>query len=244
MNTLRMIILSAFAVSNIAHAGAQWGYEGSEGPDTWGKLSPDYALCASGRNQAPINIEGALKAINIKPLSAHYSEAGKEILNNGHTIQINFEPGDILTLDGIPFGLKQVHFHAPSENKIAGKSYPLEGHFVHADANGNLAVIAVMFANGRANAGLQNLWHQMPLKEGASVPLDTKVKPMALMPRNMSYYRYSGSLTTPPCSEGVRWIVLKHPITASKEQIDAFMKVMHHHNNRPIQATNGRVIVQ
>ncbi|ADI30477.1 surface-adhesin E family protein [Methylotenera versatilis] len=220
-----------------------WAYEGKEGPENWAKLSPEFATCDAGRNQSPINIDDSIHAA-IKPLKAIQKFPAKDILNNGHTVQINFKEGNMLALDNAAFQMKHVHFHAPSENTIHGKSFPLEAQFVHADAKGNLAVIGVMFTEGKANPALAKLWEQLPEVEGEPIALKTRVIPSEFMPDNKSYYRFSGSLTTPPCSEGVRWLLMKNPITASKEQIDAFKKAVHHSNNRPIQALNGRVIIE
>jgi carbonic anhydrase len=150
----------------------------------------------------------------------------------------------MLALDNAAFQMKQVHFHAPSENTIHGKSFPLEAHFVHADSKGNLAVIGVMFTEGKANPALAKIWEQLPNEEGEPSTLKSRTLPSELMPENKSYYRFSGSLTTPPCSEGVRWLLMKNPLTASKEQIEAFKKAVHHDNNRPVQALNGRVIIE
>jgi carbonic anhydrase len=220
-----------------------WEYEGKAGPENWGKLSPEFTTCEIGRNQSPINIENAATA-SLKPIRGIQKFPAKDIFNNGHTVQINFKPGNMLVLDSAPYQMKQVHFHAPSENKINGKSFPLEAHFVHADAKGNLTVIGVMFKEGKANLGLTKLWAQLPDKEGEPVPVKNRVIPSELIPENRGYYRFSGSLTTPPCSEGVRWIMMKTPMTASKEQIEAFEHAVHHSNNRPVQALNGRVVVE
>jgi carbonic anhydrase len=159
-------------------------------------------------------------------------------------VQVNFKEGNMLVLDSMAYQMKQVHFHAPSENTIHDKSYPLEAHFVHADSKGNLTVIGVMFKEGKANPGLASLWSQMPNEISEPVALKNRMTASELIPQNRSYYRFSGSLTTPPCSEGVRWLLLKTPMTASKAQIEAFEHAIHHHNNRPIQALNGRVIVE
>jgi carbonic anhydrase len=137
-----------------------------------------------------------------------------------------------------------VHFHAPSENQIMGKSYPLEAHFVHADPNGNLAVLAVMYEEGYENNAIAKLWSQMPKRKGKPTTLNSKVLAGELIPRQKEYYRFSGSLTTPPCSEGVIWVVMKTPMTASERQIDAFKKVMKHDNNRPVQPLNGRMVIE
>lgn len=240
----RSALILLFAVASVSQAASiHWGYEGKEGPDAWGRLSPDFALCSAGRNQSPVNIEGALKAQH-RRLAVHYTHAGKNIFNNGHTVQIDFAPGNTLKLEDGTYEMKQVHFHVPSENHIAGKSYPLEAHFVHADAKGNLAVIGVMFEEGKESAALKKLSALLPDTEGAPAELPVTVKPGQLMPASTDYYRFTGSLTTPPCSEGVRWLVMKQPMTASKEQIEALANAMHHHNNRPVQPMNGRVIIQ
>ncbi|OIQ89569.1 carbonic anhydrase precursor [mine drainage metagenome] len=220
-----------------------WTYEGKEGPENWGKLNPIFSTCDAGRNQSPIDIQNTTHA-SLKPLRLIQRYAVNDIVNNGHTIQANFKTGNMLILDSTAFLMKQVHFHAPSDNQINDKSYPLEAHFVHADSKGNLAVIAVMFKEGKANPALESLFTQIPHKVGEQVTLKSRVMASELMPLNRSYYRFSGSLTTPPCSEGVRWIVMKTPITASKEQISAFEESMKHHNNRPLQPLNGRVIVE
>lgn len=229
----------SLAQADIKH----WGYQGNEGPAQWGMLSPDYVMCERGRNQSPINIEGALDA-PLTPLIVDYSAFGKNIVNNGHAIQVNFNPGNTLILDGGRFEMAQVHFHTPAENRIEGKSYPLEAHFVHADERGNLAVIGVMFTEGRANAGLAALLPRMPEAPGDPIGLNADIKPTDLMPKSLSYYRYSGSLTTPPCAEGVRWLILKMPVAASRAQIEAFEKIMKHETNRPIQPLNGRIVVK
>ncbi len=220
-----------------------WTYEGKQGPDNWAKLSPEFAICETGRNQSPINIENTMRA-SLKPLKGIQKFPAKDIVNNGHTVQVNFKQGNMLVLDSAPYQMKQVHFHAPSENTINGKSFPLEAHFVHADAKGNLTVIGVMFKEGEASPGLEKLWAQLPDKEGTPVSLKSRVIPSELIPENRAYYRFSGSLTTPPCSEGVRWLLMKTSMTASKAQIEAFERAVKHHNNRPVQALNGRVIVE
>lgn len=241
----RKIALLGFALLPLAamasEGGITWGYEGENGPENWAKLSPDFFAC-NGKNQSPIDLNGFIKA-ELKPLKIKYQAGGQTIVNNGHTVQINYASGSTLGLDGKVFELKQFHFHAPSENLIKGKSYPLEGHLVHADKDGNLAVLAVMFVKGKANKALAQAWAAMPHEAGAPQPLPTLVSAQELLPKSRAYYRFNGSLTTPPCSEGVRWLVLKHPVTASAEQIAAFEKVMHHPNNRPVQPVNARPVL-
>lgn len=239
-----IIIACALLVSGNVYAEgkAHWGYSGHEGPENWAKLSADFSAC-TGKNQSPINITGFTEA-ELTPIEFNYKSGGNEILNNGHTVQVNYEKGSNIKVDGNKFNLLQFHFHSPSENQINGKSFPLEAHLVHADENGNLAVVAVMFEQGAANAGLEKPWSKMPQKAGDKNVLSEAVAVDGILPENRDYYRFNGSLTTPPCSEGVRWLVMKNPLSASKEQIDAFSHSLHGPNNRPIQTVNARLILK
>ena len=221
---------------------AHWGYVGEGAPENWAKLSSDYSTC-NGKNQSPINLTGFLKA-EMKPLKPDYVAGGQEILNNGHTIQVNFTPGSQLVVDGTAFELKQFHLHAPSENQINGKSFPMENHLVHADKNGNLTVLAIMYEEGEESPALAKFWSQSPQKGGDKAALSASVNAASLLPAKLDYYRFNGSLTTPPCSEGVRWLVLKQPVTASKAQIEAFTALMGGSNNRPVQPVNARPVLQ
>lgn len=220
----------------------QWGYSGHGSPEHWGELKSGYWACAEGKNQSPINLTDFVDA-DLPPITFNYRADGNQILNNGHTVQVNYFWGSGAVVDGQTFELKQFHFHAPSENHIDGKSFPMEAHLVHANAEGDLAVVAVMFEEGAENPALAQAWAHMPEQTGDKHNLPERINAEDLLPTNRDYYRFSGSLTTPPCSEGVRWLVMKTPITASKEQIDHFTHVMHHPNNRPVQQTNMRPIV-
>jgi carbonic anhydrase len=220
-----------------------WEYSGHAGPEHWGELSPEFVWCKSGKNQTPINLDRMIEA-DLAPIEFSYQVAGDEVINNGHTIQVNFEPGSHITVDGQQFELKQFHFHAPSENHIKGKSYALEGHLVHADKDGSLAVVAVMFEPGAANEVIGAAWKHMPEQGGGKSALDGKVSAAGLLPAQRDYYRFNGSLTTPPCSEGVRWLVMKTAMTVSQAQIDQFARVMHHPTNRPLQPVLARPVLQ
>lgn len=222
---------------------AHWGYTGHNSPDSWGTLSPKYHTCSEGKNQSPINVRSSMD-LDLEALDLSYTKGSKEILNNGHTIQVNFEEGNTFVLDGITFELKQFHFHTPSENNIEGKSFPLEAHFVHLDKEGNIAVLALMFEEGAENAELAKVWEKMPKNGGDKSELALADIASSLLPENKDYYRFNGSLTTPPCTEGVRWFVLKTTVSISKAQVETFLHTMHHPNNRPIQKTNARVIVK
>ncbi|GGD21483.1 carbonic anhydrase [Franconibacter pulveris 601] len=223
---------------------SHWSYEGEGAPEHWGELDAQYSLCQKGMNQSPIDIERTVKT-QPNPLQIHYVEGPNLILNNGHTIQasVNGKTQDTLTLDGESFALQQFHFHAPSENTLHGKHYAMEMHLVHKNAAGEIAVVAVMFETGKANNELEKLWQAMPAKAEVSQPLTASVDINKLLPQDKTHYRFSGSLTTPPCSEGVTWLVLKHPLTLSPAQLDKFKSVMHHDNNRPVQPPHGRVVI-
>jgi carbonic anhydrase len=224
-----------------AHA-LHWSYEGEGAPENWAKVDKKFFMCKEGKNQSPINLTGFVES-ELPAIAFNYKLTSTEILDNGHTEQVNVKEGSSITVDGIQFDLKQFHFHTPSENNINGSSFPLEAHFVHASKAGELAVVAVMFEEGEANVALTELWAQMPEKAGEHHTIDAKHLD-ALLPKNRDYYRFNGSLTTPPCTEGVRWLVMKKPVTLSKAQVEKFAKIMHMHNNRPIQSTNARVILK
>ncbi len=244
-------ILGGIAAASLIMAGsafagghAHWGYTGDVGPSHWGDLDPAFHMCKEGKNQSPIDLKGFIEA-DLKPIQVSYETHPVEIVNNGHSIQVNVGVGGTLTIDGHTFALKQFHFHAPSENLIEGKSFPMEAHFVHADKAGNLAVIAVMFEIGKKNPVIEELWKNMPDHAGKKVSLaGSTLDPAALLPSDHDYYRFNGSLTTPPCSEGVWWIVMKKTVQVSKEQVEKFEHVMHHPNNRPVQPVNARPVLK
>jgi carbonic anhydrase len=233
--------MAAYAAGEHPGHGTHWGYQGDIGPEAWTKLKPEFASCA-GKNQSPINVTGTIDA-QLQPVGFNYKAGGTEVVNNGHTIQVNYEPGNGISMDGTPFELKQFHFHSPSENQVNGKSFPLEAHLVHADKDGNLAVVAVMFDLGAANPAVGAAWGQMPKAEG-NAALPAKVSASSLLPAERDYYRYNGSLTTPPCTEGVRWVVMKRPMTISKEQLEAFKTTLGFDNNRPLQPVNARPVLR
>lgn len=232
-----------FSAHVMAAGKTHWAYSGHQGPEHWGELDKSYAICGTGKNQSPINLTNMVEG-KLPVLTVDYKAGGAEVLNNGHTIQVNYASGSTMTVGDRSFELKQFHFHSPSENTIEGNSYPMEAHFVHADANGNLAVIAVMFKPGKYNAELGKAWAHMPESAGGKHALSSPVDANILLPHNHAYYRFNGSLTTPPCSEGVNWFIMKFFDTASQEQIDKFTHTMHHANNRPVQPINAREVIQ
>jgi carbonic anhydrase len=240
----RIFLVSALATLGLHSAHAQhWGYSGEAGPEHWSKLDPEYTICGMGRNQSPIDLTEFVEA-DLGPLNLSYKPGAADIVNNGHSVQIGYAPGSSLTVDGHAFELKQFHFHAPSENHINGKSFPLEAHLVHEDEAGNLAVLAVLYREGSANPLISGLWGAVPAGEGETASLPAGLNVTELLPEDRDYYRFNGSLTTPPCSEGVWWLVMKDQPTVSKGQIEQFSKTLGFANNRPIQPAYGRPVLQ
>ena len=223
----------------------QWGYEGAGAPENWGKLSPKFSICAAGRNQSPIDIKNTVDA-DLPPINFKYNMLSPaDIINDGHTVQVNLWSGGEITLDGEQFTLKQFNFHTPSENTIDGKKFPLEMQLVHLNKKNEIAIVSILFEPGKDDDLLTTLWKNIPLKAGESHKLDAKaLKTMEFESKLNSYYRFNGSLTTPPCTEGVRWIVMKNTRHVSQAQVLAFQKALTHSNNRPVQAMNARVIVE
>ncbi|WP_299490613.1 carbonic anhydrase family protein [uncultured Shewanella sp.] len=241
-------VICAVSIGLASHAAVateqtQWGYSGDIGPSHWGKLAPNFSTCVKGVNQSPINLTGMIKG-DLPKLYIQYQAGGAEVLNNGHTIEVVYGKGSSINVENTQFDLKQLHFHSPSENTIEGESFPMEVHFVNADKAGHLAVVGVMFKEGAYNPALAKIWDTMPKKVGQENRLNTAVNINQLLPKQDEYYRFNGSLTTPPCSEGVQWFVMKEPITASKAQIAQFTQLFPHGNNRPIQSVNARMILQ
>jgi carbonic anhydrase len=242
MNKVVLAISTAFACADVwaVTPGTHWDYSGEAGPQNWARLTPEFHSCA-GQNQSPVNLDGFIEA-ELSPLSVSYAAGANEAANNGHTVQVAYAPGSTLTLDDKRYELIQFHFHMPSENQIKGNAYPLEGHLVHSDDLGHLVVLAVMFSEGEQNRVLASLWDAPPA-HGEKRPV-ARVNIRDMLPADLDYYRFNGSLTTPPCSEGVRWLVLKQPVVASREQIQALTEAVGHANNRPLQPVNARPILQ
>jgi carbonic anhydrase len=221
---------------------APWGYEGDEGPVHWGHIAPDYALCSAGRMQSPVDL-GQANVAAAFAVTVDYKRGPLNILNNGHTIQVNFPAGSTLVSSGKRYDLLQVHFHTPSENQVNGKSYPMEAHFVHRDTAGQLAVLAVFFQEGPTNNELAKIVVAAPGQPAGPNAIEGfSFDANQLLPADLKAYRLMGSLTTPPCTEGVNWHVAKATVTASATQIAAMHKLMHD-NARPVQPLNNRLVL-
>ncbi len=233
--------LPAFSADKPAAEGPHWSYSGDTGPAHWGELSPEYAACSQGKEQSPVNITDAQHS-KLPLIEFNYQPSALAVINNGHTIQVNYAPGSSITIDGKTYTLVQFHFHHLSETTVKGKHAPLEGHLVHKSADGKLAVVAVLFDEGRANPAITTVWSNLPKQEGdENNPSGVEVNASQLLPDKRDYYTFPGSLTTPPCTEGVTWLVMAHKMTASKEQIDAFA-ALYPDNYRPVEPLNGRKI--
>lgn len=223
-----------------------WDYEGPRGAEHWGDLDPDYAVCNAGKEQSPIDIRSAKKAA-LPSLRFEYKSAPlKYLINNGHTIRVNYHDapgqGSSLTVGDTRYQLTQFHFHRTSEETIHGKRYDMVAHFMHQSSEGRVAGVAVFIKAGMANSAIRQLWEHMPMTEGKEEEIPgVDVNPAGLLPRDTGYYVYLGSLTAPPCTEGVTWFVLKTPIEMSLEEINAFSR-LYPNNIRPVQALNGRVV--
>jgi len=218
-----------------------WGYEGEGGPSHWGGLKAEYELCGSGKAQSPIDLKDAKKA-KLAKLATSYKKSTFKINNNGHTIQVDLPEGSTAKLSGKEYALVQFHFHAPSENTLDGKSFPMEMHLVHKNADGELAVVGVFIEEGSAHPVIDAIWPNLPTGEtDEPVACEGPIDPTGLLPKKKAYYAFNGSLTTPPCSEGVAWHVMADPIQLSSEQILRFTGY-YDNNARPVQPLNERAI--
>ena len=247
-NTPLRLAVAAAAISVFLLAGcggastspAVWSYEGEEGPEHWGELDPSYALCADGSAQTPIDIVTPSSAALADPEFAY--EAGTAVVENtGRTILANASPGSELRVDREEYPLAQVHFHAPSEHTIDGARSPVEAHFVHETEDERLAVVSVLLTAGESsNEAWQPFIDALTIDEGGE-SIEADLDWRAMLPADPSTIRYSGSLTTPPCTEGVSWLLMQQPVAVSAEQIGAF-ETAYSKNNRPVQPLNDRIV--
>jgi carbonic anhydrase len=219
-----------------------WSYTGPSGPEHWGKLKPEFAACASGKRQSPIDIRDGAR-LELEPIKFEYQPGPLRIVDNGHTVQVNYAAGSSIQVAGERYELKQFHFHKPSEERVNGRLYDMVAHLVHQSMDGRLAVVAVLFEAGPfQNAFVRALWPHLPLEAGREIaPLEVKIDVNELLPAERTYYTFMGSLTTPPCSEGVLWLVLKNPVPITAEQVGVFGR-LYALNARPVQPPHGRLI--
>ena len=225
------------------HGAHHWTYSGHEGPAHWGQLDAAYATCGSGKNQSPIDIRAhEVRVGQIPSIVFRYQPSALHIVDNGHTIQVNVDPGSAVLIAGKRYELVQFHFHHPSEERVDGNGFDMVAHLVHRDSAGRLGVVAVLLRAGQKNPLIDTLWRHLPAKDHEATAKDVRINPAALLPASHAYYAYVGSLTTPPCSESVRWLVLKTPTTVSAREIATFA-ARYPNNARPIQRLNGRQVL-
>jgi carbonic anhydrase len=236
----------AFAVAAAAqeqHPAHTWDYGTLHGPSHWGEVVPGSAQCSTGHHQSPIDIRNPRRA-DLPPIRFDYKPSALDIIDNGHTIMVNYSPGSFMFVGGKKYELKQFHFHQPSEEKINGKAYEMTVHLVHADQQGRLAVVAILLQNGEDNPLVHELWNDLPKEKDKEERFNNiQIDLAGLLPADRGYYTFDGSLTTPPCSEGVTWYVLKHPVTVTGAEIEQFSK-LYRDNARPTQPLYDRVVLE
>jgi carbonic anhydrase len=231
------------AAHSAAQTTAPWSYEGKTGPLVWGKLDPAYKACSKGREQSPIDIRGARLNKALKPIEFHYIAGPVTLENTGHTIVVHVDPGSYIVAGGVRYELVQFHFHHPSEEAVKGKLTDMDIHLVHKSADGRQAVIAVRLVEdrGSANAVMATLWQHLPAATGATEKVTDMVSAGGLIPADPGYWTYLGSLTAPPCTEGVRWFIFEQPLSVSRDQLRAFAAI-YKMNTRALQDPHGRRI--
>jgi carbonic anhydrase len=237
------IALMMSSVAQEHHPQHSWDYGEAHGATHWGDLQPEFATCKTGHRQSPIDIRNPQKA-DLPPLRFDYKPSPLRIIDNGHTIMVNYLPGSFLFVGGKQYALKQFHFHRPSEEKINGKSFDMTVHLVHADEQGKLAVVAVLLREGDDNPLVRELWSELPKeKEKEEIFDKVQIDASRILPGDRGYYTFSGSLTTPPCSEDVTWFVLKNPVTVSASEIKQFAD-LYRNDARPTQPLYQRVVLE
>ena len=224
----------------LEHKNVQWSYEGEGSPANWAKLRPDFGLCATGRRQSPIDVRDGIK-VDLEPIAIDYKRSQFRIVDTGHDIQVNVGDGSTIAVMGRRYQLLHFHFHRPAEERINGKSFDMGIHFFHRDEEGRLAIIAVLLERGSEHPLIQTLWNNLPLEVDQEVVPSVAIDLNDLLPKDRSYYTFMGSLTTPPCSEDVLWMVFKQPVTISAEQVAIFSR-LYKNNARPVQPSNNRLI--
>ena len=217
-----------------------WSYAGEGAPDRWGQLKPEFRHCAIGTRQSPIDIRETIK-VDLEPIQFDYRLSSFSVVDNGHTVQVNVAPGNTIQLTGRRYELLQFHFHRPSEERVMGRQFEMSAHLVHKDAEGRLAVVGVLLDRGAEQPLVQMVWNNLPLEKNEPAPGVGLIDLQQLLPSDRSYYTYMGSLTTPPCSEGVLWLVMRQPVPVSQDQVNIFSR-LYPMNARPLQAASGRLI--
>ena len=219
-----------------------WDYAGPGAPEAWARLRPDYARCANGQRQSPIDIRGGI-AVDLEPIRVDYRPSAYSVTDTGHTVRVDVDAGNAITVMGRRYELQEFHFHRPAEERVDGHQYDMDVQLVHRSADGHVAVIAVLLDQGAAQPVVQAVWNNLPLEKYDPLRADAPLDPAQLLPSDRRYYTYMGSLTTPPCDEGVLWMVMQKPVSVSAQQVDIFTH-LYPMNARPLQQADGRLIKQ
>jgi carbonic anhydrase len=237
------VLLLAVCAGAAAQSGAAWDYAGKRGPLEWGRLDPAYKACSNGHEQSPIDIHGAHLNKALQPIELHYMGGPVTLENDGHTILVHVGKGSYMVVGGTRYELDHLEFHHPSEETVKGRLTDLEVYLVHKSAEGKWAIIALRFNfdRGNPNAVLADLWPHLPATAGARETVTTEINPEGFFPADRSYWTYTGSLTTPPCTEGVRWFIIEDELTISREQLRQYTAIFRM-NSRPLQDAHGRRI--
>lgn len=224
----------------VVRNGTHWSYEGEHGPANWVNINSEWGKCGTGKRQSPINIRDGMK-VDLEPIAFEYKPSSFSVIDNGHTIQVSMAGGNYLTVQNRAFELVEFHFHRPSEERINGKGFEMVVHLVHKDIDGQLGVLALLLERGKQQDLIQTVWNNLPLEKNLPVNPALLLDMNELLPQKREYFTYMGSMTTPPCSEDVLWLVMKQPVQASPAQMALFSR-LYPFNARPIQASAGRVI--
>jgi carbonic anhydrase len=244
-SSLIVLALSSAALACEMCNDSDWSYEGTKGPAHWATLKPDFKACGEGPLQSPVNISTFAKG-DLPDIAFSYQDIPLSLSNTGRMLKVAVPAGSKAGIGGHDYALEHISFHTPSEHYMDGSPYPMEVHFVHKDAKGAVDVIAVMMKIGAANETIEKLWSHIPAAPGQDIPVQSPAEgmtfsPYDLLPAGPEYYSYQGSLTTPPCTEGVSWQVMQQPIEISEAQLTKFQQLFAH-NARPLQGLNGRVV--
>ena len=231
---------AAAAIAAAPKHGTMWSYEGELGPANWSKINVDWAKCGTGNRQSPIDLRDGIK-VNLEQISFDYHPSSFSEINNGHTIQVTVGGGNFITVGNTVYELQEFHFHRPSEEKINGRGTEMVIHLVHKSAEGKIAIIAVLLERGQPHRLMQTIWDNLPLEKFDAVSPSIVIDPTDALPERREYFTYMGSLTEPPCTEGVLWMVFKQPMQASPAQMALFSR-LYPLNARPVQSTAGRLI--
>ena len=229
------------SLAAMAQQGADWGYEGRQGPLNWSRLDSAYKACSAGKEQSPIDIRGAHLNTALKPIEFHYVSGAMTLVNTGHTVEVTAAPGSYIVADGVRYDLVKIDFHHPGEEAVKGALPDMSLHLIHRSADGKMVVVGVRLNEGRANAVLAALWEHLPKTAGETGNMTDSMSPAGLLPADRGYWTYMGSRTVPPCTEDVRWFVFENQVEISRDQLKSFA-YLYKVNSRLLQASHGRKI--